>query len=358
MWSNRRILDLTGIEHPIIEAPMAGPGTSALSIGAIKGGGLGSMPCAMLNAEQARNEFNLIKQQAGGPINMNFFCHLDPKADPSRETAWRARLTPYFDEFGLDPNASTNSPNRSPFNSAMCDLMVELKPRVVSFTFGLPPLQDCERLKRAGCLIFGTATTVAEAKWLEDRGADAVVAQGLEAGGHRGMFLSDDIASQVGTFALVPQVVDTVSVPVIAAGGIVDGRGIAAALVLGASAVQIGTAYLLCPEAKLTGAYRKALLQAAGSGTALTNVISGRPARGIVNRIMRDLGPIAEAMPQFPLPAAMIAPLRAKAEAQGSGDFSPLWAGQAASLARPMNAEELTKKLAQDALECLASIAA
>ena len=355
MSYNRRLLELVGLQHPIIQAPMAGPGTAALAIATSEAGGLGSLPCAMLSVEQARAELDLIRQQTSKPVNVNFFCHVSPNPDPEREAAWRARLAPYYAEFALDPNAPVSGANRSPFGAAVCDLMMELRPRVVSFHFGLPAATYCERLKRAGCLIFSSATTVEEARWLEAHGVDAIIAQDVEAGGHRGMFLTTELTSQVGTFALVPQVVDAVSVPVIAAGGIADGRGIAAALVLGASAVQIGTAYLFCPEAKMSEPYRAALESARDDATALTNVMTGRPARGLFNRLMREVGPLSQVAPNFPLAAAAIAPLRAKAESQGSGDFSPLWSGQAARLGRSMGAGQLTRMLASEALEELES---
>lgn len=353
MWRDRRFLDLVGLTHPIIQAPMAGPGTAALAIAVSEAGGLGSLPCALSSVDQVRADLQMIRQQTARPVNVNFFCHVSPTSDPERETAWRRRLAPYYAELGLDPNALTSGPNRDPFNAAMCDLMVEFKPRVVSFHFGLPDAAHVEKLKRAGCLILSSATTVAEARWLEARGADAIIAQGLEAGGHRGMFLTDDLASQVGTVALVPQIVDAVSVPVIAAGGIGDGRGIAAALVLGAVAAQIGTAYLFCPEAKLSPPYRAALDAARDDATALTNVMTGRPARGLVNRFMREMGPLNTTAPQFPLAAKAVAPLRTKAEAQGSGDFTSLWSGQAARLGRKMAAGELTATLAREARKIL-----
>jgi nitronate monooxygenase len=226
----------------------------------------------------------------------------------------------------------------------------ETKPDVVSFHFGLPAEPLLGRLKAAGFPVMSSATTAAEARWLEERGVAAVIAQGYEAGGHRGMFLSDDLAAQVGTFALIPQVVDAVKVPVIAAGGVTDARGIAAAFALGAAGVQMGTAYLWSPEAKISAPHRAALRSGRDDGTAVTNLMTGRPARGFVNRVMRDIGPISDVAPEFPLAAGALAPLRAKAEAQGSGDFSPLWAGQAASLGRTLPAGELTRKLAADVL--------
>jgi nitronate monooxygenase len=241
------------------------------------------------------------------------------------------------------------SSNRKPFDAAFCAAIEELKPPVVSFHFGLPEPALLKRVKDAGCLVISSATTAGEARWLEERGVDAIIAQGNEAGGHRGIFLTDDIATQVGTFALVPQVVDAVRVPVIAAGAVTDARGIAAALVLGAAGVQIGTAYLFSPESKISAPHRAALKSAQSDSTALTNLMSGRPARGIVNRLIRELGPISDLAPEFPLAAGALAPLRAKAESQGSGGFSPLWSGQAAALGRELPARELTARLAREA---------
>jgi nitronate monooxygenase len=188
---------------------------------------------------------------------------------------------------------------------------------------------------------------VDEARWLEAHGADAIIAQGLEAGGHRGHFLSDDLAAQLGTMALVPQVVSAVRVPVIATGGIADARGVAAAMALGASAVQVGTAYLLCPEATTSAVHRAALASADARVTDVTNLFSGRPARGIVNRLMRELGPMSPLAPAFPLAASAVAPLRARAERGGRGDFSPLWSGQNASGCRELPAGEVTRALAE-----------
>jgi nitronate monooxygenase len=207
-------------------------------------------------------------------------------------------------------------------------------------------------------LVLSSATTVAEARWLEAHGVDAVIAQGFEAGGHRGMFLTDNLATQVGTFALVPQVVDAVKVPVIAAGSVADARGIVAAFALGAAGVQLGTAYLHCPESKISAPHRAALKVSQDNSTTLTNVMSGRPARGIVNRLIREQGPISKEAPAFPLAANAVAPLRAAAEKQGSGDFSPLWSGQAGALGRAIPAGELTKRLAAEALERMKELAA
>lgn len=352
MWPDHRLLDLLGIEVPLIQAPMAGAQDAELVIAACEGGALGSLPCAMLAPEKAAEQAAIIRQRTDRPFNLNFFCHI-PAADPTREAAWKARLAPYYKVWGLDPAAPVTAANRKPFDAAMCEVVEAVKPRVVSFHFGLPAEDLVARVKAAGARVMSSATTVKEAVWLEQHGADVIIAQGAEAGGHRGMFLTEDIATQVGTFALVPQVVDAVRVPVIAAGGIADGRGIAAAIVLGAAAAQIGTAYLFSPESKIAKPHRERLLEG-GDGTAITNLMTGRPARGYLNRLMKDFGPLGET-PPFPHAATALAPLRAAAEKAGSGDFTPLWSGQAASLARPMPAADLTRKLAQDALNRLAS---
>jgi nitronate monooxygenase len=349
-WPNRRLLDLLKIEHPIVQAPMGGHVSPDMPVAVSEAGGLGSFPSGLSTPAQVRDEVAKIRAKTSKPINLNFFCHAPAQRDEVLESAWRQRLAPYYAELGVDPPAS---PARAPgpFGADMCDVVVELRPAVVSFHFGLPEKSLVERVRGAGCMIFSSATTVAEARWLEDHGVDAVIAQGIEAGGHRGMFLTTDLASQLGTLALVPQVLDAVKVPVIAAGGIADGRGIAAALALGASAVQMGTAYLLCPEARVSALHRAALKSASENVTAITNVLTGRPARVLVNRIVRELGPLAAGVPSFPLPAAALAPLRAKAEARGSGDFSGFYAGQAAALARELPAAELTRNLAAEARE-------
>jgi nitronate monooxygenase len=309
-------------------------------------GALGSLPCAMLSVEAIRSEIQAIRAATDKPFNVNFFCHRAPHPDARRETAWRRLLAPYYAEFGIDADAIPAGPARAPFDDAAADVLAELKPAVVSFHFGLPAPELLARVRATGCAILSSATTVAEARWLESMGVDAIVAQGLEAGGHRGMFLEADLTSQVGTFALVRQVVDAVKVPVIAAGGIADARGVEAALALGAAGVQVGTAYLLCPEATTTEVHRAALQGPGAAHTALTNLITGRPARGIVNRLIRELGPTSPAAPEFPLAAAAVMPLRAAAEARGSGDFSPLWAGQNVSGCKPVPATQLTRELA------------
>jgi nitronate monooxygenase len=357
MWPDRRLLELFKTEFPIVLAPMAGVMDADLVIAASQGGALGSLPCAMLSVEKAREQVNIIRQRVSAPVNMNFFVHKAVDADPKRETGWKQRLVPYYKELGLDPAAPFNAANRAPFDAAMCELVEELKPEVVSFHFGLPDQALLRRIKAAGSVVISSATIVKEAIWLEENGADAIIAQGAEAGGHRGMFLTEDIAEQPGTFALVPQVVDAVKVPVIAAGGIADGRGIAAAFALGAAGVQIGTAYLRCPESKVIAPARSALAQALDDSTVITNVMTGRPARGVVNRVMREVGPISPDAPAFPHAATGLAPLKAAAEKLGKVDFTNLWAGQAVRLGREMPAAELTRALAGAALARLSQMA-
>src|SRR5215218_1814373 len=350
MWPDHRIQNLLGIEHSIIQAPMAGAVSSEMVIAVSEAGGLGSLPCAMLSPDQVRTDLSVIRQRTSRPINLNFFCHRPPRNDPARMAAWKQRLEPYYVELGLDPKAPTPTATRAPFDGTMCDLVEEFAPEVVSFHFGLPEKGLLERVRATGAKILCSATTVDEARWLEGEGCDAIIAQGAEAGGHRGVFLSVDISTQAGTMALVPQVVDAVHVPVIAAGGIADARGIVAAFALGAAAVQIGTAYLFCPEATIGAVHRTALASAKDNGTALTNVFTGRPARSLMNRLVREVGLMSELAPEFPLAAGAVAPLRSKAEAAGLGDFTPLWSGQAASLGQERPAGELTKQLAEETL--------
>jgi nitronate monooxygenase len=341
-----RLRQLLGVELPIIQAPMAGVQGSALALAVSTAGGLGSIPCAMLTLDAIRTELAIMKAQTTKPFNVNFFCHTQPSPNPEREAVWRATLSPYYEEFGIDPETISAGPGRAPFSSDAADVLSAFRPAVVSFHFGLPSADLLARVRAWGSRILASATTVEEARWLEAHGADAIIAQGLEAGGHRGMFLTGDVSTQVGTFALVPQIVQAVNLPVIAAGGIADARGVRAAMALGAAGVQVGTAYLLCPEATTSPVHRAALKKLSARHTALTNLFTGRPARGIVNRIMRELGPISTATPAFPLAGSAITPLRAKAEGQGSGDFSPLWSGQNASGCKEIPAAELTQELA------------
>ena len=346
-WPDRRILDLFGVAVPIVQAPMAGASTPAMAAAVMRAGGLGSLPCAQYSPNQALQALATVRAQGPGPVNLNFFCHAPPPPDPAAQMAWRARLAPYYVEFGLDPAPPPPGGGRAPFDAGFCALVEDQRPEVVSFHFGLPEPGLLNRVKATGAKVIASATTVAEALWLEARGVDAVIAMGFEAGGHRGSFLTDDMSTQPGTFTLVPQVADAVRVPVIAAGGIADARGVAAALMLGAAAVQIGTAYLFCPEAQISDGYRRALDLAADANTQVTNVFTGRPARGLVNRLMREIGPMAAEAPAFPTAVGALAPLRAIVDGE---DFSNHWAGQAAGLAPRLPAEALTRSLAGEAL--------
>jgi nitronate monooxygenase len=352
-WPNRRLLDLLKVQHPIIQAPMGGHVGADMVVAVAEAGGLGSLPSARSTAKQLRDAVAKIRSRTRKPLNLNFLCHAIPKQDEAKEASWHKRLARYYAELGL--NAPETSAILGPFNAEMCDTVVELKPEIVSFMFGLPDTSLVKRIKAAGCLVLSTATTVEEARWLEDHGTDAVIAQGADAGGHRAMFLKMEAATQVGTLALVPQIVDAVKIPVIAAGGIADGRGIAAAFALGAAGVQCGTAYLFCPESTITPVHRASLKTARDNSTAISTVFTGRPARVIVNRIMRDLGLFPDDVPEFPLAFASVHPLALKAEKNGSSDFTLLYCGQAATLCREIPARDLTLKLAAQALEKLAA---
>lgn len=341
-----KIKELFNVRYPVIQAPMAGVQGSALTVAVSNAGGLGSLPCAMLDLDTMRAEITRISEQTDKPYNLNFFCHTPPTEDPDRDAQWLEHLAPYYAELGLDSREVPQGAARNPFNQAMVDLIRPFRPPVVSFHFGLPAPELLAQVKAWGARVLSSATTVEEALWLERHGADAIIAQGLEAGGHRGMFLTDDITTQTGTLALLPQILAAVKVPVIAAGGIACPQGVQAALAMGAAGVQVGTAYLLCPEASTSAIHRRALASEGARHTALTNVMTGRPARGIVNRLISEVGPISALAPAFPGAATAVAPLRAAAERIGSGAFSPLWAGQNTSGCCELPAAELTRRLA------------
>jgi nitronate monooxygenase len=362
-----------GIQLPLIQAPMAGVQGSSLAIAVSNAGGLGSLPCAMLNPEQIVQEIEAIRAGTPAPYNLNFFCHTPPPphvATPEREAAWRKLLTPFYAEHGIDVASIPAGAGRAPFSDALCDLIAPFKPPVVSFHFGLPDARSVQRIKSWGGKVLSSATTVAEALWLEQHGADAIIAQGVEAGGHRGMFLLEnsqgqhaglsdafprnwrnEIASQQGTFTLLPQIAAAVKLPVIAAGGMANAAGVQAAFQLGAAAVQIGTAFMLCPEANTSALHRAALQRSAAHPeqhhTELTTLFTGRPARGIRNRLMQELGSINAVAPAFPTATAALAPLRAAAEKAGSADFSPLWSGCNASGCKALPAAQITAELMQ-----------
>jgi nitronate monooxygenase len=341
-----------GLELPLVQAPMVGCQDDVLASAVIGAGALGSLPGAAMSPTALRDAVAAIRRRHAGrraPVNLNFFCHVPPSPDPAREAAWRAALRPFYDEWGVSPSAIADGPGRLPFGDETVDAVEAIRPEVVSFHFGLPSAALVARVRRAGAQVWSSATTVAEARWLEERGVDAIIAQGAEAGGHRGVFLPEgtepDVSTQVGTMALLPQVVAAVRVPVIAAGGIADAAGVAAALRGGAAAVQLGTAFLLCSEATTSHVHRAALQSPAAAVTALTRLFTGRPARGIVNRLMRELGATSEVAPAFPMAVNALAPLRAAAEKAGSGDFSPLWAGQNVSGCRAIDAAQLVRAL-------------
>lgn len=343
---------------PIIQAPMAGSQGARLAVAVCAAGGLGSVPAAMLGPPALHDELQRLRSGTAGPVNLNFFCHATPAPDAAAEADWKARLAPFYAEAGVDPATVPAGPGRLPFSHDIADVVEPFAPAVVSFHFGLPDDALLERVRRAGAMVLSSATTVEEARWLDARGVDAIIAQGVEAGGHRGMFLTDDIGAQPGLYALLPQVVDAVGVPVIAAGGIADGRGIAAAFALGAAAAQLGTAYLLTPQAGRSAIHRQAVRAARDDATRLTNLYTGRPARGLLTRFMREQGPMSAAAPAFPLATGAVDPLRVAVEKTGSGDFSLLWSGEAAAMARETDAEALTRQLWDDALDCAAGLRA
>jgi len=338
-----------GVALPIVQAPMAGSSGVDLAVAVARAGGLGSLPAAMLTSEQLTEQVDAFRLAANAAVNVNFFCHREPEVSQRELDAWSDAVARFDHDLGIDRSTVRPGAPRNTFGEDECRVVERCRPEVVSFHFGLPDARFVERVGATGAVVMSSATTVAEAVWLEANGCDVVIAQGAEAGGHRGMFLTDDVAAQPGTIALVPRVVDAVDLPVIAAGGIADGRGLAAALVLGASAAQIGTAYLLCPEALTTPVHRRALGGGSVDDTVLTNVFTGRPARGRRNRLVDEIGPLSKLAPPFPTAAGALAPLRAAAEALGSGDFSPLWSGQAGVATTDISAYDLTRRFMDDA---------
>lgn len=346
VWPNRRFLELVGTQQPLIQAPMAGAGGVELCVAAIAGGALGSLPCAMLSADEVRRQVGAVRAQTSEPFALNFFCHVMPREADERR--WRTLLRPYYEEFTVQPG--NGGALRLPFDHEMCLVVEELRPAVVSFHFGLPDERLLDRVKASGAIIIGNATTPEEAAWLAERGADALIAQGFEAGGHSGRFLGSDPAEALGLFALLPQIVDRVEIPVIAAGAIAEGRAIAAAFMLGASAVQLGTAYLHTPQAQISQAHRDRLPE---GRTLFTNLMTGGLARGLHGRLVDELGPVRPEAPPYPLAGVALTPIRTAAERQGEFGFGPMWAGQAAPLGKPEDAAGLTRRLATEALALL-----
>lgn len=347
MWIDRRLLDLLGIEHPIVQAPMAGASTPRMAAAAANAGCLGSLGCAMMTPASYRAAVDEMRGATNRRVNVNFFCHRPPEFDDQKSARAQARLKPFFDELdaGEMPEIGVT---HVPYGDEMHEAVMASRPGVVSFHFGLPEQRFVDALKADGAVILCTASTPAEARDLEARGVDAVIAQGWEAGGHQGYYLTEAPAA-IGTMALVPQVVDAVGVPVIAAGGIADGRGIAAALALGAAGVQIGTAFLTTEETGVSPVHKQTLLVSDGEDTAMTRAFSGRPARGVINRYMREIGPHEDSLPDFPLMNTLTGPLRKASAAAGSPDFVALWAGQAVGLNRQGTVAELVDRLVAEA---------
>jgi nitronate monooxygenase len=351
MWPKSDLTDLLKIRHPVIQAPMAGSATVALAAAVSNTGGLGSLGLATTPLDKVRSEVCTLQTVTRNPFNLNFFVHEMPQGNKESEALTRKRLEPFYECAGLDQKPVSSAPPFGVFDKETVALLLELQPAVVSFHFGLPEASLLNPLKDAGCIILCSATTVAEAKMLESDGADAVIAQGWEAGGHRAGFdrTPDDFG--IGTMALVPQIVDAVNLPVIAAGGIADGRGIAAAFALGASGVQMGTAFLSCPEASVSDVHRSAIRNATEQDTRLTSAFSGRPARAKNNRYIETLAEHRQQFPDFPLMYNFIDPLRKKDTR--NLDYQFLLYGQAARLNRDLPASELLATLVEEALDII-----
>ncbi len=332
-----------GIDKPIIQAPMAGVQNWQLAVAVANAGGLGSIPCGMLTKDQVLSEIVNFKQHSNHHYNLNFFCHDMPEVTPQALQAWEDRLSPYYQSFSVNPPKELSG-LRMPFDADMADAIAPYQPPIVSFHFGLPRQDLVNRLKSWGTIIMSSATTCEEGIWLQQNGADVVIAQGAEAGGHRSMFLTSDPATQVPTSELIVNLKNQLSIPVIAAGGIATNRDVKNMIRSGASGVQIGTSYLLCHEAKTTELHKQAI-RSKQATTALTNIFSGRLARGITNKVMEDLHFINDKAPAFPYASVALTPLRSKAEALGSSDFSPLWAGENRNGCKEVSASALTTSL-------------
>lgn len=341
-----------GARYPVIQAPMAGFGDAALAIAAIRGGGVGSLAGAMFAPDRLLSEVATVRASVSGPLNLNFFCHHPPQ--DADDSAWRALLAPLYVAEGIAPSGDA-PPARRPFDAEAAHIVEETRPEIVSFHFGLPAADLLARVRATGARVIASATNVAEARHLAAAGCAAIIAQGFEAGGHAGHFLHGH--RPVGTFALVPQIADAVDLPVIAAGGIADARGAAAAIVLGATGVQVGSAYLPTEESLASAAHRAALSGPGAEDSVFTNLFSGGLARGIRNRLIETLGAVNPDAPPFPTASAALAPLRKYAESAGRGDYSPLWAGQAAPLSHQRHAAALTEMLGNAALAARRSLA-
>ncbi len=357
MWPDRRLCDLLEIEHPIIQAPMAGSATPALAAAVSNAGGLGSLGCGASSAEEVRELVARVRSGTNRPFNLNFFAHAAPSTPPEVLARARERLQPFAEALRVAlPETLPDLP--AGFDEATLSLVLELRPPVVSFHFGMPEAAAIEALKDLGIVLLATATTVAEARRLAAAGIDVVVAQGYEAGGHRGSHQPSAPADGIGTMALVPQVVDAVPVPVVATGGIGDARGIVAALALGASGVQLGTSFLVCPEAATEPARRAAILAASDVDTMVTEAVSGRAARAKRSRYALEMARSSEPLPAFPQLYALTSPLLAAAAGRGTDDVGFQLYGQAAASSRALPAAEIVQRLVAETAELTARLAA
>lgn len=348
-WPDRRICDLLEIEHPILQAPMAGCSTPAMAAAAANAGGVGSLGCSFWDVDTLQSQVGAVRELSNRSMNLNFFCHEEPRLDPYVFERLKKQLQPHYDQYGLgavgEPKAGAFT-----FDEERCDACIKLSPKMVSFHFGLPAENLVTKLKDAGIVIVSSATSRAEAVWLEERGVDAVIAQSSEAGGHNGWFLPQT-GEVSGTMSLVPKIADAISVPVIAAGGVADGRGIVACFQLGASAVQIGTAFVAAKESAVPEAHKRALLASDGDDTEFTHAFSGRRARSISNSYIASMRDAQ--MVEFPLGNSLTGPIRAASAKADSSAHLSLWSGQAGGRAGGGSTVEIMKRLVSDAQDIL-----
>jgi len=353
MWPNSKLIELLEIEHPILQAPMGGESTPAMAIAVGNAGGLGGLGCSYMSNAELVEKVEQIRAGTTAPFNLNFFAHPPPAADAESYARTRDLVAPFYAELGIDELPDELHPSCSSFAESRLEALLQLRPRVVSFHFGLPRIEMVRALQDSGCLVACSATSVAEARWLNQAGIDIIIAQGWEAGGHRGSFQVCWEDSGVGGMALIPQIADAVDVPVVAAGGIADGRGIAAALILGASAVQLGSAFLSCPEANISDDYRTALQATSDDATRLTRAFSGRPARAMKNRYSEAMAQARLNFPDYPTMYGFSNPLSQAAEDNGTPGFEFYLWGQAAALNRRLSTAGLMELLICEAQTAL-----
>lgn len=358
MWPRTELIDRLQIDHPLLQAPMGGESTPELAIAVGNAGGLGGLGCSYMSNDVLSDNVEQIREGTSAPFNLNFFAHPLPEADAGVYAQTRERIAPFYAELGIEEFPEPLIAPCETFNQSRLECMLDLRPAVVSFHFGLPDMEMVRALQDVGIMVISSATTVAEARWLDAAGIDAIIAQGWEAGGHRGTFHLAWEDFGVGGMALIPQVVDAVEAPVIATGGIGDGRGIAAAMVLGASAVQLGSAFLSCPEANIPAAWRKAMRTTSDDATRLTTAFSGRPARAMNNRYIETMAQSRHRVPDYPTMYSFSDPLSEAGEEAGKTGFEFYLWGQAAALNRECPAAELMDLLIDEAQQALRSAAA